>query len=63
MEESGGFQGLWIPREIWLLPMGIVQKNLLAELVAHQQGMGVARITVNKITTPLRLWMSSQMRQ
>ena len=24
----------------------------LAELVAHQQGMGVARITVNKITTP-----------
>lgn len=52
MEENGGFQGLWIPREIWLLPMGIVQKNLLAELVAHQQGMGVARITVNKITTP-----------
>ena len=34
MEENGGFQGLWIPREIWLLPMGIVQKNLLAELIA-----------------------------
>ncbi|WP_405750250.1 helix-turn-helix domain-containing protein, partial [Anaerovibrio slackiae] len=34
MEENGGFQGLWIPREIWLLPMGIVQKTLLAELIA-----------------------------
>ena len=34
MEENSGFQGLWIPREIWLLPMGIVQKNLLAELIA-----------------------------
>ena len=41
MGENGSFQGLWIPREILLLPISITQKVLLAEIMALSQRQGV----------------------
>ena len=41
MGENGSFQGLWIPREILLLPISIMQKVLLAEIMALSQRKGV----------------------
>ena len=41
MGENGSFQGLWIPREILLLPISITQKVLLAEIMALSQRKGV----------------------
>ena len=40
MGENGSFQGLWIPREILLLPISIMQKVLLAEIMALSQRKG-----------------------
>lgn len=40
MGENGSFQGLWIPREILLLPISITQKVLLAEFLALNQSDG-----------------------
>ena len=40
MGENGSFQGLWIPREILLLPISITQKVLLAEFLALNKSNG-----------------------
>ena len=40
MGENGNFQGLWIPREILLLPISITQKVLLAEFLALNKSNG-----------------------